>query len=108
MLKLVSTTQVGFRFLAPNHRRQPMDDPAFRLAISMAVGKDQIVANIYKGFATVADSVVSEALEFWHATDIEQYAATDIEGAKAVLTAAGYTWDGDGHLLYPAGKTETL
>jgi peptide/nickel transport system substrate-binding protein len=107
-LKLVSTTQVGFRFLAPNHRRQPMDDPAFRLAISMAVGKDQIVANIYKNFATVADSVVSEALEFWHATDLEQYAATDIEGAKAVLTAAGYTWDGDGHLLYPAGKTETL
>ena len=33
-----------------------MNDPAFRLAISMAVGKDQIVANIYKGFAQVADS----------------------------------------------------
>src|SRR3546814_15697500 len=49
-LKLVSTTQVGFRFLAPNHRRQPMNDPAFRLAISMVVGKDQVVANIYKGF----------------------------------------------------------
>ena len=108
MLKLVSTTQVGFRFLAPNHRRQPMNDPAFRLAVSMAVGKDQVVANIYKNFASVANSVVSEALEFWHAPDLESYASTDIEGAKAVLTAAGYTWDGDGKLQYPAGITETL
>jgi peptide/nickel transport system substrate-binding protein len=108
MLKLVSTTQVGFRFLAPNHRRQPMNDPAFRLAISMAVGKDQIVANIYKGFAQVADSVVSKALEFWHAPDLDDYAASDIEGARSVLQAAGYSWDDEGHLLYPEGITETL
>jgi peptide/nickel transport system substrate-binding protein len=108
MLTLVSTTQVGFKFLAPNHRRQPFGDPAFRLAMSMAVGKDQIVANIYKGFAQVANSVVSKALEFWHNTDIETYEISDIEGAKAVLTAAGYEWDADGALLYPAGTTETL
>ena len=108
MLTLVSTTQVGFKFLAPNHRRQPFNDPAFRLAMSMAVGKDQIVANIYKGFAQVANSVVSKALEFWHNNDIESYEISDIEGAKAVLTAAGYEWDADGNLLYPAGITETL
>jgi peptide/nickel transport system substrate-binding protein len=108
MLTLVSTTQVGFKFLAPNHRRQPFNDPAFRLAMSMAVGKDQIVANIYKGFAQVANSVVSKALEFWHNTDLELYDVSDIEGARAVLTAAGYEWDADGNLLYPAGITETL
>jgi peptide/nickel transport system substrate-binding protein len=74
----------------------------------MAVGKDQIVANIYKGFAQVANSVVSKALEFWHNTDLELYDVSDIEGARAVLTAAGYEWDADGNLLYPAGITETL
>jgi peptide/nickel transport system substrate-binding protein len=107
-LKLVSTTQVGFRFLAPNHRRQPMNDPAFRLAVSMVVGKDQVVANIFKGFASVADSVVSKALDFWHAPDLADYATSDVEGARSVLTAAGYTWDGDGKLQYPEGITETL
>ena len=108
VLKMVSTIQVGFRFLAPNHRRQPFNDPAFRMAMSVAAGKDQIVANIYKGFATVADSVVSEALEFWHAPDLEDYAVSDIEGARGILEAAGYTWDADGKILYPAGITETL
>ncbi|MCC6704003.1 MAG: twin-arginine translocation pathway signal protein [Thermomicrobiales bacterium] len=108
MLTLVSTTQVGFKFLAPNHRRPPFGDQAFRLAMSVAVGKDQIVANIYKGFASVANSVVSKALEFWHNTDIELYDVSDIEGAKAILQAAGYEWDADGALLYPAGTTETL
>jgi peptide/nickel transport system substrate-binding protein len=108
LLKMVSTVQVGFRFLAPNHRRKPMDDPAFRLAVSMAVGKDQIVANIYKGYASVADSVVSVALDFWHAPDLEDYATSDIEGARSVLEAAGYSWDSEGRLLYPEGITETL
>lgn len=108
LLKLVSTVQVGFRFLAPNHRRQPMNDPAFRLAVSMAVGKDQIVNNIYKGFASVADSVVSVALDYWHAPDLEGYPTSDIEGARSVLEAAGYSWDNEGHLLYPEGITETL
>jgi peptide/nickel transport system substrate-binding protein len=74
----------------------------------MAVGKDQIVANIFKTYAQVADSVVSKALEFWHAPDLNGYETSDIEGAKSVLTAAGYTWDGDGKLQYPEGITETL
>ena len=92
MLKLVSTTQVGFRFLAPNHRRQPMNDPAFRLAISMAVGKDQIVANIYKGFAQVGGLRGLRRHSSSGAPDLDDYAASDIEGARSVLQAAGYSW----------------
>jgi peptide/nickel transport system substrate-binding protein len=107
-LTMVSTMVVGFRVLAPNERRPPLDDPALRRAMATAIGKDQIVQNIYKGFATVADSHVSKALEFWHAPDLPDYAVSDIDGAKKILADAGYTWDGDGFLLYPQGKSETL
>lgn len=107
-LEMVSTIVVGFRFLAPNERRQPMDDKAFRVAMAMAIGIGQIQQNIYKGFATLADSHVSKALEFWHAPDLKTYPESDIEGAKKVLADAGYEWDAEGRLLYPAGKKETL
>ncbi len=107
-LAMVSTIVVGFRFLAPNERRPPLDDPALRRAMATAIGKDQIVANIFKGFATVADSHVSKALEFWHAPNLPDYATSDIEGARKILEEAGYSWDDDGFLLYPEGKTETL
>jgi peptide/nickel transport system substrate-binding protein len=107
-LTMVSTIVVGFRFLAPNERRPPFDDPAFRRAMATAIGKDQIQQNIYKGFATIADSHVSKALEFWHAPDLPDYATADIEGARAILEEAGYSWDEEGFLLYPEGQTETI
>jgi peptide/nickel transport system substrate-binding protein len=107
-LAMVSTIVVGFRVIAPNERRPPLDDPALRRAIATALGKDQIQQNIYKGFATIADSHVSKALEFWHAPDLPQYETADIEAAKKILSDAGYSWDADGFLLYPEGKTETL
>ncbi|MEA2593907.1 MAG: peptide/nickel transport system substrate-binding protein [Thermomicrobiales bacterium] len=107
-LAIVSTIPVGFRFYAPNERRPPLDDAALRRAMATAIGKEQIVQNIYKGFATVADSHVSKALEFWHADGLPDYAKADIEGAKKILQDAGYSWDDDGNLLYPEGKSETL
>ncbi|MDP9356891.1 MAG: ABC transporter substrate-binding protein [Chloroflexota bacterium] len=107
-LTMVSTIVVGFRFLAPNERRPPFDDAALRRAMATAIGKDQIQTNIYKGFADIADSHVSKALEFWHAPDLPDYATSNIEAARQILQEAGYSWDGEGFLLYPEGKTETL
>ncbi len=107
-LTMVSTIVVGFRFLAPNERRPPFDDAALRRAMATAIGKDQIQTNIYKGYATLADSHVSKALEFWHAPDLPDYASSNIEAARQILQEAGYSWDGEGFLLYPEGKTETL
>jgi peptide/nickel transport system substrate-binding protein len=107
-LAMVSTIPVGFRFYAPNGRRPPLDDPALRRAMATAIGKQEIIQNIYKTFATVADSHVSKALEFWHANGLPDYAKADIEAAKKILSDAGYSWGSNGNLLYPEGKSETL
>ncbi len=107
-MKMVSTTVVGFRFNAPNERRAPMGDRAFRLALATAADQTQVQTNIFKGFAEIADSHVSKALEFWHDPDLKDYSKSDIAGAKQILADAGYEWDAEGHLLYPKGQKETL
>jgi peptide/nickel transport system substrate-binding protein len=107
-LAIVSTIVVGFRFIAPNQRRPPLDDPALRRAMAAAIGKNPIQQNIYKTYATIADSHVSKALEFWHAPGLADYADPNIEAARQILTDAGYGWDEEGFLLLPEGKTETL
>jgi peptide/nickel transport system substrate-binding protein len=107
-LAMVSTIVVGFKFIAPNQRRPPLNDPALRRAMAAAIGKNPIQANVYKGFATIADSHVSKALEFWHAPGLAEYADPNVEEGRRILTEAGYSWDEDGFLLLPEGQTETL
>jgi peptide/nickel transport system substrate-binding protein len=74
---------------------------AFRRAIAHVVPTQSIIDNIYKGFAIPADSYVSTPIEFWHNPELPTYEYS-IEQARAILEEAGYTWDAEGRLLYPA------
>lgn len=105
-LKVVSTVDIGFRYVAFNHRRAPFNDAAFRNALSMAVDRRLIVGAAFKGFAVPSNSVVSPALAFWHNEETGQM-ETGVDKAKAMLAEAGYTLEG-GKLNYPAGVSETL
>lgn len=105
-LKVVSTVDIGFRYVAFNHRRAPFSDPAFRKALSMAVDRRLIVGAAFKGFAVPSNSVVSPALAFWHNEETDKMEA-GVDTAKKLLEAAGYKVEG-GKLNYPAGVTETL
>lgn len=105
-LRVVSTVDIGFRYVAFNHRRPPFDDAAFRRALSSAVDRRLIVGAAFRGFAVPSNSVVSPALAFWHN---EETTAMDvgIDQAKAMLEEAGYRLV-DGRLHYPEGVSETL
>lgn len=105
-LTLVSTMDVGMRFLAFNMRRPPFDDVAFRQALNMATNKRALRSVVWKNFASIADSFVSPALAAWYNPELPKW-AYDLKAARDHLTKAGYSWDRDGRLLYPAGKTET-
>ncbi len=105
-LEVVSTVDIGFRYLAFNNRRQPFDNPAFRRALSFAINRDLIVGAAFKGFAVKSNSVISPALPFWHnAAIVEFETGTDL--AKRILDDAGYEVI-DGKLHYPNGVKETL
>ena len=105
-LRVVSTVDIGFRYVAFNHRRPPFNDPAFRKALSTAVDRRLIVGAAFRGFAVPSNSVVSPALAFWHNEETNAMEA-GIEQAQAILEAAGYRVI-DGRLNYPEGVSETL
>lgn len=100
-IELFSSPSIGMQYFAFNLRYAPFDDVAFRRAIAHVVPTQSIIDNIFKGFAVPADSYVSTPIEFWHNPNLPQYEFS-IETARAVLEEAGYTWDEDGNLLYPA------
>ncbi len=106
-LEVVSTVDMGFRYIAFNERRPPFDDAAFRKALSMAVDRQLIVKAAFRGFAEPSNSVVSPALGFWHDANVVSGMKTGQEVAKKILEDAGYTLDGD-KLHYPGDKKEAL
>lgn len=79
----------------------PFDDVAVRRAFSMAVDRKQVVNTLLDGAATPGnDAYISPKLN-WSDASIK-VPAFDVEGARKMLQAAGYTWDAQGKLHYPA------
>ncbi len=106
-LEVVSTVDMGFRYIAFNERRAPFNDPAFRNALSRAVDRQLIVKAAFRGFAEPSNSVVSPALEFWHDANVVSEMTTGQDVAKKILEDAGYTLEG-GELHYPGDQKEEL
>jgi peptide/nickel transport system substrate-binding protein len=108
-IKVVKEADIGFNFLAYNGRRPPFDNAAFRRALSAAIDREAIAADAWGGAALPANSMISPALKFWHAPDIEKQVPGgngNIEAAKKILKDAGFVLV-DGKLHYPAGVKET-
>jgi peptide/nickel transport system substrate-binding protein len=98
---------VGFQFLAWNHRRPPFNDPNFRRALSAAVNREIMAEAAWNGFARPANSHVSPALPFWHREGIVEMAPNGLDTARRILQEAGYRVV-NGKLHYPAGVREQL
>jgi peptide/nickel transport system substrate-binding protein len=105
-IHVVTTTDLGFQFIAFNLRRPPFDDTAFRVALSTAISRRVMAAAAWNGYAEPAGSCVSSALPFWHAAD-SLVPGGDLAKAKQMLASAGYTLAG-GQLHYPAGRREEI
>ena len=100
-LDLFSAISIGFQYFAFNVRYAPFDDVNFRQAVAHTIPQQFIIDNIYNGFAAPADSFVSAALEYWRQCDDLPTYDFSIDGARDLLSSAGYSWDDDGRLLYP-------
>ncbi|MCY4020906.1 MAG: ABC transporter substrate-binding protein [Chloroflexi bacterium] len=100
-LDLFSAISIGMNYFAFNVRYAPFDDVSFRQAVAHTIPQQFIIDNIFNGMAAPADSFVSAALEYWRQCDDLPTYDFSIEGARALLESAGYSWDDDGRLLYP-------
>ncbi len=105
-IEVIATTDMGFRFAAPNLRRAPFNDPKFRRALSLAINRQLMVAAAWNGFAAPANSFVSPALQYWSKPGIDDV-RVDMNAAKKLLEEAGYVLV-RGKLHYPEGVKEAL
>lgn len=105
MLSMVSSVDLGYRFIALNHNRAPFSDPAFRKALVAITDQEFVVEAVWKGYAVPANSVIAPALEFWKNDELK-WPQGGLEQARQFLKEAGYEWDNKGRLLYPSGQVE--
>ena len=92
----------GYRFLAFNHARAPMDDPVFRDALTAMINKEYVTENLLQGAAFPLYVLLPEGNEAWYNADVAAelaeagYAGLDDDTRRAtaigLLTDAGYTW----------------
>jgi peptide/nickel transport system substrate-binding protein len=87
----------GFMF---NHLRGPLQDRSFREAMDLIIPRDVIRDVVMAGYATNGGSVIAPANEFWHNSAVVGR-SQNVNKARDILAQAGYSWDGDGKLLYP-------
>ena len=99
-IRTVSVPSNGSDTVVFNLRNKPYDDPQFRLALSHATPRGQMLMELYEGNGTQAGSVIAPANEFWHDTSVVPHEFS-IEMARQILEEAGYSWSSDGQLQLP-------
>ncbi|AFK19559.1 ABC transporter substrate-binding protein [Haloferax mediterranei ATCC 33500] len=79
-------------------------DKEFRVAFAKAVDEESFVESVLEGRATVpnGENPISPITQ-WHEPDTKKY-ENDVEGAKAILRKAGYTWDSNDNIRFPNGE----
>lgn len=100
-IEVVETPTHGFSYMGYQNSKAPFTDAAFRRAMAYAIPKQDVLEVVYDNSGYVAQSVITEANEFWHNPDVEEF-TLDLEQARAELRDAGYGWDDNGRLHYPA------
>ena len=101
-LDVVVNPTNGYRFLAFNHARAPMSDPAFRDALTAMINKEYVTGNLLQGAAFPLYVLLPEGNIAWYneevATELKEAGFAELEDdvrrqtAIGILTEAGYSW----------------
>lgn len=93
----------GFRYMAFNLTRAPMNDLAFRQAIAMVTDKEFVTQNVLQGVAFPVYTMIPEGNTSWFNESVsEEIQASQMAGASTaervaaatqLLKDAGYTWE---------------
>jgi peptide/nickel transport system substrate-binding protein len=69
--------------------------------MAYTIPRRQILEDFYNGYGNLGGSVIAPANKFWTDPSIKPY-PFDLEKAREILKEAGYRWDSQGRLCYPA------
>ena len=91
----------GWWHISSNQRKAGLDDPAVRQAVMQAVPKETINQQLLYEFATPGWNLIGESFGQYSNPDVPSYQG-DIEDGVSILEEAGYVFDGDGNVHFPA------
>ncbi|MCC2030932.1 ABC transporter substrate-binding protein [Microbacterium allomyrinae] len=95
-----------------NTETKPFDDKALRQALNLIVDRDQHREVAREGNVPALTSVTGLPTPAGDPFIIDEFQGqeytVDVEGAKAILEEAGYTWDADEKLIDPDGTPVTF
>ena len=95
----------GYRYLAFNHARAPMSDPAFRNALTALIDKEFVTGQLLQGVAFPLYVILPEGNERWYNAEVADQLAEEFgyrgladqnarrAEAIRILTEAEYTWE---------------
>lgn len=72
-----------------NTKKKPFDDPVVRQALRLAVDRQQLIDQVYNGFGKLGNDVFNPFDPMYNSTLAQR--TYDPDGAKKLLTDAGYT-----------------
>ena len=91
------------------HQSKPFDDIAFRRALAHSINFEKIKARAISNYTPAMQSgfILPFGFEgkFFNKEDSEKYGYQfDLDTARSILKAAGYSWNAEGALLSPSGE----
>jgi len=104
-IKVVAPLTFGMYLLEYNTRIEPFNDVYFRRAISYAVPTPAMIKQALDGHAVPAGAMLSPENKFWHNSNLPPW-PYDLDKAREELKKAGYEWDDQGRLYYPAPEND--
>jgi peptide/nickel transport system substrate-binding protein len=105
---IVRTPDLNWLHAVPRPSNLPWRDFEFRRAWHHSLDRDFLVKVVWEGSGRMPESnTFLVAGNPWNNPDLPPVPPFDLDKARAILKAAGYSWDGDGRLLYPSsGDTD--
>jgi peptide/nickel transport system substrate-binding protein len=104
-MTVVAPVSFGVLTLEYNTRWEPFNDVYFRRAMSYSVPIQPMINQVLNGNAVPAGAMISPENKFWHNNKLPAW-PFDMEKAKQELIKAGYEWDDQGNLYYPAPEKD--
>jgi len=101
-ITIVPTPNHGGYEMRADLEKKPFSDLAFRRAVSHLIPRKDYMALAFGKYGHAASNTfLHPQLKPWHNSKIP-FDEFSVEKAKSILKTAGYTWDKDGFLHYPA------
>ena len=95
----------GFYNIHYNCRKPPFNDMIFRRALSMAISHKEILETIFEGKGVLTGTMICPPNKFWHNPNIPPFPEDSVK-ARETLKRAGYEWDDEGNIYYPAPEND--